>query len=515
MSSAVAAIDFRGQAVANLRRWRESPPRFVRECFRAEPDPWQDRILEGFNAASRIALKACANPGKTALLAWLIWLFLATRVHPRVKATAITGKNLQDNLWAELSKWQGRSRFLQQAFTWSKTSVVANDHPATWWAAAATWNRSASPEEQGQTLAGLHEKNSMAVIDEAGGVPNEVLHAAEGVLANTAPGNDVKLVISGNPTHLTGPLFDACTTRRASYDLVAEITGDPDRADRAPRVSLEWARGMIQDWGRDHPLVRARVLGLFPLQATDALVGLDAIEDAYGRTEDAAKNPLQRGLKALGVDVARGGGDSNVVRPRDGQFALEARRWPGKDLVTTAHKVDGIARELEVDEVRVDDIGVGGGVTDILSRIEDRRYRVIPVNVGSAPTRTAKDGTPLYVNLRAQYGMEVAEMFRKRTIGLDESDRQTSLAVEATDLRFGFAAGGRAFKVEDKDQFRKRHNGKSPDDWDALVLAFATLSTVNPLSEGKADDSSPLRVSAVHRHGRATGIAGRRIRRSA
>ena len=476
MSSAAVAVDYRGQAVANIRRWRESPPRFVRECLRAEPDPWQDRILEAFNGARRIALKACANPGKTALLAWLIWQFLATRVHPRIKATAITGTNLQDNLWAELSKWQARSPFLRAAFTWSKTSVVANDHPSTWWAAAATWNRSASPEEQGQTLSGLHAPNCMAVIDEAGGVPNEVLNAAESVLANATPGHDVKLIISGNPTHLTGPLFDACTSRRASYDLVAEITGDPDRADRAPRVNVEWAREMIRDWGRDHPLVRARVLGLFPLHGTDALVGLDAIEDAYGRTEDLEGAPLQRGLKTLGVDVARSGTDQNVVRPRDGQFALEAQRWPGKDIVETSHRVDRIARDFGAEEVRVDDIGVGGGVTDTMSRIEDRRYRVIPVNVASAPTRADQNGDPLYRNLRAQFGMEVAELFRQRAIGLDESDRSGPLAVEATDLRYSFAAGGKVFQVEDKDQFRRRHKGKSPDDWDALVLAFAEIA---------------------------------------
>lgn len=86
------------RARENMRAWRAEPLRFVREVLRVEPDPWQVSALESFPSSPRMALVACKGPGKTALESWLAWNFLATRPHPKVAATAITGSNLRDNL---------------------------------------------------------------------------------------------------------------------------------------------------------------------------------------------------------------------------------------------------------------------------------------------------------------------------------------------------------------------------------------------------------------------------------
>jgi hypothetical protein len=97
-------------------QWREQPAFFVRDQFRIEPDKWQQGVLEAFPHNERIALKACKGPGKTALMAWIAWYFLATRRDPKIAATSITGANLDDNLWAEMSKWQQRSAYLKAHF---------------------------------------------------------------------------------------------------------------------------------------------------------------------------------------------------------------------------------------------------------------------------------------------------------------------------------------------------------------------------------------------------------------
>jgi phage terminase large subunit len=94
---------------ATLQEWRASPVRFVREQFNVVPDPWQEDVLAAFPVRPRLAMKACKGPGKTAVLAWLAWNFLATRQDPKVAATSITADNLADNLWAEMAKWQARS----------------------------------------------------------------------------------------------------------------------------------------------------------------------------------------------------------------------------------------------------------------------------------------------------------------------------------------------------------------------------------------------------------------------
>ena len=114
----------------------------MREQFGVEPDAWQLELLRAFAdpAKQRISLQACAGPGKTAGLAWCGWNFLACYgdrgEHPKGAAVSITSANLEDNLWPELAKWQGRSAFLKSAFTWHKERIVANDHPETWFLSA-------------------------------------------------------------------------------------------------------------------------------------------------------------------------------------------------------------------------------------------------------------------------------------------------------------------------------------------------------------------------------------------
>ncbi len=51
-------------AALNIRRWREDPVTMVRELFGAEPDEWQIEALRMFPKSPRLALKACAGPGK-------------------------------------------------------------------------------------------------------------------------------------------------------------------------------------------------------------------------------------------------------------------------------------------------------------------------------------------------------------------------------------------------------------------------------------------------------------------
>ena len=82
----------------------------MREEFGVEPDPWQLEALRVFPHNERLAMKACKGPGKTAVLAWLILNFLATRPEATLGATSITGDNLSNNLWPELSKWMAARR---------------------------------------------------------------------------------------------------------------------------------------------------------------------------------------------------------------------------------------------------------------------------------------------------------------------------------------------------------------------------------------------------------------------
>ena len=79
----------RSEAEDHISRYRADPVAFVRECFGVEPDPWQLEALSAFPNNRRMALQAAKGPGKTALLAWLIWNFMLNE-HANIAACSIS-----------------------------------------------------------------------------------------------------------------------------------------------------------------------------------------------------------------------------------------------------------------------------------------------------------------------------------------------------------------------------------------------------------------------------------------
>ena len=463
------------QALARerMRGWIERPALYVRQVFGATPDPWQDEVLDAFPHNPRQALIACKGPGKTTVLSWLNWHFLSTRPHPNMAATAITGANLRDNLWKEMAVWRARSpELLEREFELDTGRIYRRGHSETWFLSARTWNRDGNEQQQGDTLAGLHSLYVMVTLDEGGGIPQAVMKAADGVMANlgTDSCEEAHVLLAGNPTQLSGPLHRAAHDDRPEW-WVKQVTGDPDDVNRAPRVSLSWAKRKIEKLGRDHYDVRVDVLGLFPLGDADALLTsdqFDAAFDRWGKRDSLASEP-----RALGVDVARHGKDRTVVFPRAGDLVLPPTSWQGQDTQYSAHKVAEIAdawmgsneagRRLPI---YVDDIGVGGGVTDALLALG---YQAIGVIVDAAPT--TEKAKKKHANLKSQICGAIQDRSREGNLAIDPIIRElTTLVAEGVTLKIGFSAGRR--KVEGKDEY-KRRTGRSTDFWDAMMLAFA------------------------------------------
>ena len=209
-----------------LIAWKRKPYAMVEDLFGVKPDPWQLEAFEAFPHAPRMAMKSCAGPGKTALLAWLGWNFLLTRPHPMIGATSVNAANLRANLWTELARWYAapRAGILRALFTMTKTEIFANDHPQTWRLEARTWAQDANAEQIGNALAGLHAKFVMWLSDEFGAYPELIMPVCEAIFAERSdPGADRQ---AGNPTHLSGPL--SRHTPSAPPLAVIDITDSPD-----------------------------------------------------------------------------------------------------------------------------------------------------------------------------------------------------------------------------------------------------------------------------------------------
>lgn len=440
-----------------IRSWRDNPVKFVRECFGVEPDEWQKEVLMAFATKNRIAMKACKGPGKTTVLAWCSWNFLVTRPHPNIAATSISRDNLSDGLWKEMAKWQLKSKFLQQEFIWTKTRIVARARPATWWMSARTWSKSADNTQQADTLSGLHADYMLFVLDEVGGFPDSVMATAE---AGLASGIETKIIMAGNPTHLDGPLYRACTNERHLWHLV-EITSDPDDPKRTPRVSIEWARQQIEKYGRNNPWVLVNVFGKFPPSSINVLLGPDDVSAAMKR--HLMPDQYNWAQKRLGIDVARFGDDRTCIFPRQGLAAFHpvVMRHARDSAVSVdiANRVMMAKSRWQSEMEFFDDTaGWAHGAIDVMR------------NAGHAPMpiqyHSQKTCDPSYVNKRAEMWMEMA----KWILAGGALPPIPELVTELTAPTYWYEKG--KFVLEEKDQIKERL-GFSPDLGDALGLTFA------------------------------------------
>lgn len=450
------------QAADKLRLWREKPQAMVRELFGVTPDAWQEDVLAMFPHRQRIAMKACKGPGKTTLLAWLCWNFLLTRPRPKIAAVSISKENLADGLWTEMAKWMNKSDLLKASFTWTKTRIFANTAPEEWFMSARSWAKSGDSTAQADTLAGLHADYLLFVIDEAGGIPDAVSAAAEAGLANAngGGGQEAHLVIAGNPTHLEGPLYRACSSERSLWEVI-EITSDPDDLKRTPRVSAEWARQQIKKWGAENPWVLVNVFGRFPPSSINALIGPDEVRAAMQRSYSQAQ--IDGFARILGVDVAREGDDKSIILPRQGMVVFPWKTLRNVDSLVGASNVAWKWREWEADGCMVDATGgFGAGWIDQL-RVLNRE----PIGVQFAGKAT---NDTRYVNKRAEMYVEACQWIKDGGQLPDESNEGALLLEELVAHTYTFV--GDKMLIEPKDAVKEKI-GRSPDISDGFALTFA------------------------------------------
>lgn len=439
-------------AISKIKLWRDRPDIFVREVFSCTPDSWQEEILRAFPSKQRIAMKASKGPGKSAVLAWLAWNFLLTRPHPKVTATSISGDNLRDGLWSEMAKWREKSPLIKSTFTWQKERIFAKEYPETWWMASRQWSKSADPNALGNTLAGLHADYILFLLDESGGLPDAIMASAEAALSSCKEGH---IVQAGNPTHLEGPLYRACTTERDLW-YVVEITSDPDDPKRSPRVDPNWAREQIKKYGRDNPWVLVNVFGRFPPASFNALLGPDdikaAVERRYRETEFGAAP------KILGIDVARHGDDSSIIFPRQGLQTFTPLQYRNLNGTEGAELTLRKWNEFDADGCFIDNTG-GFGASWIDNLV---RLGKTPIGIHFSQSSTS----PQYYNKRAEMAFKCVDWIKGG--GAIPDILELTQALAQTTYTFK----GEQLLLEPKEDIKMKL-GFSPDHMDALLLTFA------------------------------------------
>jgi hypothetical protein len=455
------------QSAQILKLWRERPIYFIKDHFDLTPDLWQEEALEYYMNHERVALVASKGPGKTAWLSWVGLHFLTMYYETKLAAISITRDHLRDNLWSELLKWRSRSAVLKQSITDGTDYIHVKGKENIAFISARSFPKSANESEMQSALAGLHADNVGFLMDETGMYPDSMLTTADAALANAILDGKGKypkrgrILAVSNPERPSGIIYRAFSGDPvlSKQWKVMNITSDPDSNRRANRVSKDWARGVIELYGRDHIYTKINVFGEYPDSTTEMLLSEREIDEAMNRSYKETEYKYKQ--KRMGIDVARGGADSSILFRRQGLQAFPYIMISSdKDGPHVAGRALWEREETGVNRFYVDNTGgYGSSVIDFLRM--DETADVIPVTYQASALDPKK-----YANKRTEIWVKMRDWVRNG--GALPKDEMLKAELLAPKLFFR----GTQFKLESKEDIRKRV-GRSPDRADALAQTFA------------------------------------------
>jgi hypothetical protein len=425
----------------------------------------------------RVARRSGHKVGKSKLAAGLAIWWVVTRSMARGIVTAPTSRQVKKALWYEIRRFWQESPKLQQIMP---EPALEPETGIRWADGRELFGFTASSADK---VSGPGGPAVFVVVDEASGVPRDVWEALQGIRAGGG-----KVLALGNPTQTSGWFYDAFNERRDGWDLDKISSCDtpnyienrqvvPGLADR------EFEEEIASDYGKDSAAYAVRVLGDFPKNVANAVIGLGLVELARMRWDDTEDltSPLE-----LGVDVARFGDDDSAVAARIGT-KLYSPAWFEKE------------RKIKAVVNGYNSIAVAGMVVQCLGVLQRPGQRVrIKIDC------TGGFGEPVAEQLRTlresgelgEFG-EFVEIVEVNFAG--ESSDPTKYPVVRDELWFGGRAffgpevGGSMYpdprleselvaptyapdikgrnKVEKKSETKKRL-GRSPDRADAALLAI-------------------------------------------
>ncbi|MCK5603751.1 hypothetical protein KAR91_17825 [Candidatus Pacearchaeota archaeon] len=393
---------------------------------------------------TQISVRSGNAVGKTFLTGAIICQYLDTHYPGYAIVSGASHKSILKTIWPTLRQIKDNAK------------VDLGGHlMTTEWRRGAMWGAFVVSPDAPENFGGYRTKNgALVIIDEASSLDHKTMDAIKGVCS----ANGSKIVLLGNPLRPEGPFYDSFssgewTNFHISSREVAEL-------DIPGLATLKWCDQMLNEYGADSPVYHARVLGQFPSSTSNSLVKLEWLPSII-----VPRVLKRKGQLRMGVDVARFGDDRSVIVIRDDHCIRNVEIFEKKRTTTLAGEVIRIAQEHNVkwDQIRIDDTGVGGGVTDTLI---ENNWWVEAVNFGSGACNKEK-----FLNKRAELYWEARESFNPQSDNPVYVPKQfEALIKEMTWPRYEMT-GTSQIKLEPKDHIKKR-KGRSPDLADAAVLTF-------------------------------------------
>ena len=447
----------REDALAYIKTVKDDPVGWIKKALGHTLWAKQAEIMNAIRDNTLVAVKSANAVGKSFVAACAAIWYLESNCPGYVVTTSSSWMGVEKVLWPEIHR----------LIAYAKCKLGGRLLKLEW-QRGPQWGAFGVLTDVADNFAGFRTPHGVFVIvDEASALESDIMEAIMGL---TATGGS-KVLLIGNPLRPSGPFYDAFSSQHwkcigiSALDSPNVVYG---REIYPGLATKEWADKQKIEWKNNQAAYSARVLGEFPEETDDIVIPKAWCDAALER--NAPK--IDTNMLTMGCDIARGGGDRIVLLVRDQHAVRHINVTAHQNLMSTAGRIIHVAKEwgVEPERVKIDDIGLGGGVTD---RLRELDWPVMGVNFG----KQAYDRVQFF-NLRSEAYWRLREALdpNKEIPGLAIPEEYKELAMECSVPLREFTSKGQ-IKLESKKEIVKRL-GHSPDLSDALAISYAYVPSV-------------------------------------
>lgn len=462
----------------------------------------------------KIAVGASVNYGKSFLGGGITNWYYDAWGPCIVATTAPSQQSVVDLLWKEVRLQRGRA---DNRWHIGPQDFIGPQAPSMrrapdWWAKGYV-------AAKGENFKGRHVENMCFIFDEAVGLDEMYFRMTKGMFK---PNTSHLWICLYNPTDTSSAMYQEIIRPDSDWEvvelsslghpnLIASFRGEPPPIPAA--ISYEQVEEGVKDdcepideqdkqatdfefppgsgkWFHPGPSFQGDYLGQWPSE-DDAVLWSDALWKAVSvplRWDDV-QIPVEE-LPRIGCDVAYLGGAKTCVNVVWGEYSVfhESRgrqqpmRTVGRLVELAEEWAEKVNKGREKSDapmvsgkqipIKVDDTGIGGGVT---SRLRELGYNVFAVGAAEKPMNQNK-----YPNKRSELWFMTRERARLGRLKLGLLPYKTLMEIRRQLMAptWQLTSDGRR-EIERKEQTESRL-GRSPDDADALNLACYVIDYRTP-----------------------------------
>lgn len=446
---------------AFTKKYRKNPNLWAKEILGVHLWSKQQEILHSVFNNRKTVVRASFGVGKTYTAAVAVLAFIYTEAPSIVVTTASNLKQVRNILWREIN-YLFKTKLAPKGWPGKILQLELNIPGHDKWFAIGL-----SPEDE-IDIQGYHQLNMLIIADECPGVRKEIIDGLDGLMAN----ENAHMLWIGNPLESSGHFYDAFSDSSFTKFIMTafdspNFTGeDVPNSIKANLVSKEWVEDKRISWGEDHPLWKSRVMAEFPKSHLMQIIGLTLCEEAKNRKVQFSGDEE----KFLGLDVARFGIDKTVFTICQGLELQEIIAMTEQSTMETVGQAVEIFEEFNINQIRVDEIGMGAGVVD---RLDELGLPVVGIN-------TLKVDGMLNRNKYANLGSELWFNMANWMVNGKIPDNDFLIA-DLVARRFRYNSDGTR-RIEKKEDLISRL-GRSPDYGDSAVMSTPVIITTESIQQ--------------------------------